>query len=274
MIKELGTLGFFIKFNESASTSLKFIEVFSSSALSTSLFSASTNSSKTVAVSTTASMFLNGSYASAVYDDQWAHLTFIFDPKLKTSSSSNFIVRFGNTTKANFQIQNIYILDNLLDQVNINYIHNAFTGNVSYISGGDTASFSIKVIDKDEALHTSSLTAVVYQPYTDQNKFLTDVVAVTASSASSYLTTALTKSAQFFDGVKVITGDKILSTLDNKVYQVQSDSKLLEISSITGNYVHVLDGIKFGGYNFIKTSSGFIKAPFLEKVVYLESTRE
>lgn len=274
MIKELGTLGFFIKFNESASTSFKFLEIFSSSAVSVSLFSASTNSSKTVSVSTTASMFVNGTYSSSLYDDRWAHVTFIFDPKLRTAASSDFVVRFGNTSKANFQIQNIYILDNLLDQININYINNSFTGNTSYISAGDSASASILILDKDEALHTSSVTNLVYQPYSTHNKFLTDVVAVTASSASQYLTTQLTKAAQFFDGVKVNIGDRILSTLDNKIYQVQANSTLSEISSVLGNYVHVLGGVKFGNYNFINTASGFIKAPFLEKIAYLESNKQ
>jgi len=274
MIKELGTLGLFIKFNESASTSFKFIEIFSSSAMTTSVFSASTNSSKNIVIPSTASTFINGQYGTSVYDDEWLHLTFIFDPKLKTVSSANFVVRLGDTQKANFQIQNIYILDNLLDTMSIYNIHNAFNGDSAYVVGGDSSSASLKIVDRDEAKHTSSSTYSVYQPYLDQSRFLTDVAAVTELSASAYTSVGLSRTAQFFDGVKVVLGDRILSTLDNKVYEVQSNSTLLEISSSNGDYVHVTNGVEFYGFNFLKSNGVFAKAPFLEKVATIESSQQ
>jgi hypothetical protein len=274
MIKQVGTIGFFIKFNESASSSLKFLEIFSSSALTTSLFSASTNSSSNIIIPSTASSFINGEYSSTLYSDEWAHVSFIFDPKLNTAASNNFIVRFGDSTKANFQIQNIYIVDSLLDQLSIRYIHNEFVGNTSYLSAGDSASSSINVFDREESLHTSSVTSIVYQPFKSQQKFLTSVLVATDLSASAYILTELTRAAQFFDGVKVISGNRILSLLDNQVYEVLSNSKLSVVTSSVGDYVEVLDGVKYEGFNFVKTQSGFQTAPFLQKVSYIESIQQ
>jgi hypothetical protein len=93
-------------------------------------------------------------------------------------------------------------------------------------------------------------------------------------SASAYISTELTKAAQFFDGVKVISGNRILSLLDNQVYEVLSTSKLSVVTSSVGDYVEVLDGVKYEGFNFVKTQSGFQKAPFLQKVSYIESIQQ
>ena len=263
MIKQLGIIGFYIKFNESASAALKFLEVFSSSAMSTSLFSASTNSSQTLSLSpTTASFYLNGSYSSSVCSNEWVHATFKFDPKLETDSDNNFVIRFGDLDKSNFNIQNLYILDNNLSDTEIRYIHNEFIGTGSAISGSASL---VSFYDRNESNHSSSTT--VYQPYPDQLNFKYDVTAV--ASATLNISTALTQDEKFIDGVQVDSGNYIINLNDNKVYQLNSSSILQEITTInTGDYFNVLDGQEYKGRAFVKSTSSFTPSYLLEKIVY------
>lgn len=268
MIKELGTLGFFIKFNESASAALKFVEIFSSSAATTSLFSASTNSSNVVSLSAPSTMYVNGYVSSSVTGLEWNHVMFSFNPKLYTDSTNNFIVRFGNLTKGDFNIQNVYILDSFLTSNDALMTHIAFVGNYIGVSASsDTSSVSLVLVDKDEQLHSSSTT--VYQPVQGQKKFRFGIRATASSSLSTYVTNDMLGDAQFIDGVKLNASDYILSIIDNKVYQLSSNNKLVEITTADGDYVNVLSGRQFKNRVFTKSSGSFIDLKFVEKVVYL-----
>ena len=270
MIKQLGTIGFNIKFNESASTSFKFLEIFSSSAANSSLFSASTNSVESVSLSSnSASYYKNGIYASTTYSNEWVHMTFVFSPKLETDSANNFLVRFGNQDKSNFNIQNLYILDTTLSSNEVNYLYYEFVGGYTFISAGDTASPSIKVLDKYDGIHTSSITNTVYQAYQDQLKFKYDVNLVTELSASLYVSTEMIGDTKFFDGHQIQTGNRLLSLADNKIYTSNANNKLIEDTTVVnGDYIHVLCGQEYSESNFIKLSSSFIQTTVLDKVIH------
>lgn len=269
MIKEIGTIGFYIKFNESASAALKFLEVFSSSAADVSLFSASTNSSNVISKSlASASFYLNGSTASTIYSNEWCHSTFVFNPKLQTDSDNNFLVRFGNTSKADFNIQNVYITDMSLSSNEIQYLHSEFTGGDSVIFSGDLSSTSLSILDKNETNHSSSVTGSMYQPLSTQNKFIYDVKVAIDTSASQFVSTVMTGDSLYFDTVPVIENDIILSLADNQLYKVTSSATLETVSSSSGDYVYVLSGLEYGNKNFINTSGSFTKTGISKKFVY------
>lgn len=270
MIKQLGTIGFNIKFNESASTSFKFLEIFSSSAATSSLFSASTNPSQRISLSSnSASYYMNGAYASTTYSNEWLHMTFVFSPKLETNSDNNFLIRFGDQEKSNFNIQNLYILDTTLSNVEVNYLYYEFVGGYTFISAGDTASASIKVFDKYEQIHTSSITNTVYQAYPEQLKFKYDVTVATELSASPYVSTQMSGDTKYFDGFEIKTGNRVLSLADNKIYTASANNKLVEDTTvINGDYIHVLCGQEYSEANFIKLSSSFTQTTVLDKVIH------
>ncbi|NDB84198.1 MAG: hypothetical protein EB127_16000 [Alphaproteobacteria bacterium] len=270
MIKEIGTLGLFIKFNDSASAGIKLFEIFSSSAATSSLFSASTRSNFNISFSaSTASFYNNGIVSNPLYDNEWQHITFTFNPKLQTDSSNNFLIRFGQTASGDFQIQNIYMLDTAINSTDVRNIHNAFTGASISISTGETASGSIRMIDKDEALHSSSVTSTIYQPYQGQGKFIYDINLVTASSLSVFVSSsALVRDFRYFDGVLCSLNDRVLSLADNNVYQVNSSNGLTLLSTSNGDYVNVLSGIEYKNTKWLKTSGSFSQMPFLNKINY------
>jgi len=273
MIKQLGTIGFFIKVNDQNSTRTKILEVFSSSALSSSLFSASLNSSNRIATSNSSSIFLNGiaQGTSSVIMNQWQHIAFTFDPKLETDSSNNFLVRFGNTGSCDFNIQNLYMLDTSLGAQDIRNIHITFTGASAAISTGESASGSIRLSDKDESRHTSSVTNTIYQPYSDQLRFLSDVRLVTEDSLSSYIgnpAVKLTGDLKYFDGVESVVPDRVLSISDNAVYQLNVNGGVTLITTSNGDYINVIDGLEYIDTVWLKTSGSFTKVPTLEKIVY------
>jgi hypothetical protein len=270
MIKQFGTLGFFVKFNESSSAGFKLVEVFSSSAATTTLFSASTNLSKNLVYPTTASSYINGSSSKVLVDNQWQHVTFSFNTKLQTDSDNNFLVRFGTTGSCDFQIQNLYFLDTLLEPLEISYLHGTFVGASAAISTGESASGSVRIIDRDESRHSSSVTSTVYQPYLTQNRFLADIDLVTASSLSAYTgspTNKLIGDLRYFDGVVSTQSNQILSIADNQIYQINSVGGVTLISSSNGDYVNVLSGTQYANTTWLKTSGSFTRTPILEKII-------
>lgn len=265
MYKYIGTIGFHIRFNESSSAALKFLEVFSSSDASKSLFSASTNSSKGLSLSlSSASSYINSKSSSVVYDNEWQQIIFAFNPKLKTKNGNNFLVRFGNTTKGDFQIQNLFIVDKSLNPLEIRYINNEFTSNNTAIIAGDS-SVSMTVSDKDEKNHTASTTGTIYQPLLpNQLRYKFDIDAVTSCSVQSGV--ILNNDDKYFDTYELNIGERVLSLQDNKVYILDTDSKLQIESTSNGDYVKILSGMKYRDSAFVKKSGSFIKTELLEKI--------
>lgn len=270
MIREFGTMGFFVKFNDSASAGIRLVNIFSSSATTTSLFSASTNSSKNIIFPSTASCYINGQPSSTLVDNQWQHVAFSFSTKLITDSTNNFLVRFGQVGSGDFQVQNIYFLDTILEQDEIRYLHNTFTGASAILSTGESASASILVSDRDEARHSSSITCTVYQPYPSQTKFLMDVDLISDSSLSAYIgspTTKLTGDAKYFDGILGDEGNFILSKPDNAIYELNSTGGVTLVSSANGDYVNVLKGMQYAKTKWLKSSGLFKRTAFIEKTI-------
>lgn len=277
MIKQLGTLGFFIKFNESASAALKFIEIFSSSAATTSLFSASTSSAGVVSMSAPATMYVNGLTSASLTGNYWNHLSFTFNPKLYTDSNNTFIIRFGNMSNGDFNIQNVYMLDYFLDSNQIYGIHNGFTGiGVSISASATTSSMSIIVSDKNEAVNTSSYTGMIYQPIPQQLRFKADVSAVVDTTLTPYVsTTKMVGDRLYQDGIKIDDGDYVISLYDNKLYQLSGSTGLLvEVSISNGDYFNVMSGIEYGNRYFVKTSSGIIETDLIQKIEFMSTEYE
>lgn len=276
MIKQLGTLGFFIKFNESASSALKFVEVFSSSTTTTSLFSASTSSAGVVSLSVPASIYINGASANTITGSDWNHIMFTFDPKLYTYSENDFIVRFGNSSKGDFNIHNIYILDYYLLPSLASAMHRAFIGNNIAVSASATiASQSIVISDKNESKHSSSVTGLVYQPIPGQKQLKLDVALATEGSASTYMTVDMVGDSLFYDGMRLDSGDYILSLADNEVYYLSdSTDNLSKISTTNGDYVVVTDGVEFGGRLYVKSNNQFIEEQPIEKISFMGTEYE
>ena len=270
MIREFGTLGFFIKFNTSASAQVKIVDIFSSSAASTRLFSASTNSSNNIIFSQSSSCFVNGSISQTLKDNQWQHVSFTFNPKITTTSSNNFLVRFGQSSSVDFQIQNIYMLDTLASPLQISYIHNAFTGGASaIIKTGESSVPSILFIDRNEKNHSSSVTGKIYMPFPNQNRFSRDVSSVhDDETVSAFTTTSMSNDDSYIDGYKLISGDIFISLVDQKMYTFNTDRKISEVSISNGDYVSVSNGITYSNTSWLKTTSGFVELPVLQKIDY------
>lgn len=272
MIKEFGTVGFFIKFNESASTAFKLLEVFSSSAATTSLFSASTATTRTIRMPSppSGSCYVNGFLSSSVADNQWQHVTITFNPKLQTDDLNNFTVKFGQSGSADFQIQNIYMLDALLTSTEVSYIHNSFVSSSAVISAGESASASVMVIDREESRHSSSVANKIYQPYPGQSRLSLNVVSVhDDSSLNGFVSAPMTNDSRYIDGVQMKDGDNILSITDNKVYRYNgSTNRLSEVSIPNNEYVVALKGISYSNTCWLKIAGVFVQRPLLEKIVY------
>lgn len=272
MIKELSTIGFFIKFNESASAGINLVRVYSSSSTATLLFTASTTSSKSISVPSGTSYFINGTASGTLEDSIWQHVTLTINPKLQTEDPNNFIVRFGQEGFGDFQVQNLYLLDEPVGPIEVRCIHNSFTGASAIVVSGETSSASLLVSDRDERVHSSSVTFDVYQPYTNQTRFFGDISLVTESSLSSYIgspTVKLQGDNRFFDGFLSALSDIVLSTADNQLYRINSTGGVDTVSTSNGDYVRVLSGLEYTDTVWLKSSGSFSQAPFLYKVDYL-----
>lgn len=281
----IGTLGFFIRPNTN-STSTKVFEVFSSSAATTSLFTASIRSNLIITSSAIGTSFINGGRSSSVSNLNWNHFSFTFNPKLGTSSVDSFLIRFGDTTNSNFNIQNIYILDTLLEPAEISYIDNGFVGGSAVISATSAAS-AINVIDRDELRHTGysasvrtdpnekQATNIIFQPQLVQKRFLGDVSAATSLDSSS-ISNVLDYDGVDFTTLPDPTVSRILLLSNNKIYSISKSNDLnvgTEISSVDGDYVRVIGGMRNINKIFVKVNGVFTEYPELLKINAFETPK-
>ena len=272
MIKYLGSVGTFIRLNDSENKTYKLLQIFSSSAASEVLFSASVNNlSGAVTINTAStSLYINGNSASVLPSQQWAHLTFSFDNKLWTYDNNNFLIRFGDTASSNFNIQNVYILENSFTAQDISYLHKEFTGGTeSKLTVPPSASYSINIIDFNENIFTSASTGAIYQPIYKQKKYLFDIAAVKETSLKNFVSASLilTNDDLYVDTVNILPNNYILSLEDGQIYQLTASSTLKTVSSSVGDVVNVLAGQYFGSTSFIKTSASvFDLTPLKVKV--------
>lgn len=270
MIKYLGTVGCFIRLNDDVDSTYNLLNIFSSSANSTLLFSASINNSTGHISYTSASTYsyIDGVSGSVIPNQKWSHLIFSFEDKLYTQDSNNFNIRFGDFNGSNFNIQNLYILESSLLSDQPQRMHDAFTGlNTTKLTVTDTASFSINVIDYMEDNFISASSKVVYQPLKNQNRYLSDVVAVKEESLSDYVSASyMTNDDLYIDTFNITSGDRILSLADNQIYELTASSQLIPISSSAGDFVKVLFGTKYNNTFYLNTDSGFTITPAREKI--------
>lgn len=270
MIKYLGSIGTFIRLNDSENKTYKLLNVYSSSAANLSLFSAEVNNSTGVVTfdSASTSLYINGVSGSVIPNQQWAHITFSFEDKLATYDTNNFIIRFGDTASSNFNIQNLYILEDFFTQSDVGYLHEEFTGGTSNkLVIPPSASYSINIIDYPEDDYISASPKVIYQPFLGYDRYLTDIVACTEESLSRFVSSSvMTNDDLFVDAVNINVGDKVLSLADNQIYELNESSQLNLVSSSNGDLVKVL----FGHYNidasFIKANNVFNLVPLRAKI--------
>lgn len=270
MIKYLGTIGSFIRLNDTQDTTYQLLNVFSSSAVNELLFSASVNNSTGELKYTSGSYqsYVNGESSSVIPLQQWAHVTFSFPDKLATQDTNNFSIQFGGTGSSNFNIQNTYILEQFLSGEDIRYLHHEFTGaNNQVIRVNDSASYSIGIVDAPEEKFISASTGTIYQPLADQLKYLDDIVAVEEDSLSRFISASIMVNDDLWiDGYNILVGDRILSYADKEIYQLTASSQLLPISSSVGDFVRILYGQYYGNTSFLKTNAGFVLTQTKPKV--------
>lgn len=261
MIKYLGSIGGFIRLNDSEDKTYQLLNVYSSSVANLSLFSASINNLNGTVIfdSASTSLYINGISGSVVPNQQWAHFTFSFQDKLSTYDTNNFLIRFGDSASSNFNLQNVYILENATSNSDILYLHQEFTGGTNTkLIVPPSASYAINIIDYPESKFTSASTNIIYQPFYQQKKYLTDIVAATENSLLQFISASvMTNDDLYVDTVNLNIDDKVLSLLDDQIYQVTSSSQLKIVSSSVGDIVKVLYGQYFNNMSFIKTASGF-----------------
>lgn len=270
MIKYLGSVGTFIRLNDNENKTYQLLNIYSSSAANVPLFTASVNNSSGVITfnSASTSLYVNGISGSVVPSQQWSHITFSFNDKLATYDTNNFLIRFGDAASSNFNIQNLYILEDFFTQSDIGYLHEEFTGGTSNkLVIPPSASYSINIIDYPEDDYISASPKVIYQPFLGYNRYLTDIVACTEDSLNKFVSASVMNNDDLFiDAVNVNVGDKILSLQDNQIYQLNESSQLNLVSSSNGDLVKVL----FGHYNvdsaFIKTNNVFSLVPLRVKI--------
>jgi len=277
MIKQLGTLGFFVKSN--TSNLYKVVTIYSSSANNVELFSASINSASLVIPSMTSSVFINGTTSGSLKEDYWGHVSFSFFPPLQTVSDNNFSINFGGGSGTDFNIQNIYIMQSQISSTSeALQIHTNFVGGPKTLSNTKvTASADFVLNDSFEDDYVNITLGKVYQPTFGQKKFLLNVQAAGKGDSVAQFSGAdnsyTLQSDEFYvDNTLVQSGDYVLSNLDNKVVLISSSAKFSTASTTTGDVVHVLSGIQNGEDFFIKSSSGsWTKIDFQEKYDIIES---
>lgn len=270
MIKYLGSVGTFIRLNDNDNKTYQLLNIYSSSAANLSLFSAEINNSTGAVTfdSASTSLYINGVSGSVIPNQQWAHITFSFEDKLATYDTNNFIIRFGDTASSNFNIQNLYILEDFFTQSDVGYLHEEFTGGTSNkLVIPPSASYSINIIDYPEDDYISASPKVIYQPFLGYDRYLTDIVACTEESLSRFVSASvMTNDDLFVDAVNINVGDKVLSLADNQIYELNESSQLNLVSSSNGDLVKVL----FGHYNvdasFIKANNVFNLVPLRAKI--------
>lgn len=194
------------------------------------------------------------------------------NPKLQTFDPDNFLIRFGQDGQGDFQLQNVYILNQQVAPIEIQGIHNSFVGGSAMILSGETASSSILLSDKDESRHSSSVTNSIYQPYSSQTRFIGDIDLIAEVSLSSYIgspTTKLVGDNRYFDGILSEIDNIVLSTVDNQLYRLNSNGGVNTVSSSNGDYVRVLSGLEYTDTVWTKTSGSFSQTPYLNKIDYL-----
>lgn len=276
MIKYLGSVGAFIRLNDSENKTYKLLEIFSSSAASELLFSASVNNlNGSININTAStSIYVNGNSASVLPSQQWSHLAFSFNNKLWTYDDNNFLIRFGDTASSNFNIQNIYILEDSFTNSDAGYLHQEFTGGTSNkLTVPPSASYSINIIDYPEEKYTSASTNVIYQPTFNQFRYLTDIRAATENSLSVFVSASImTNDNLYIDTMNINSGDRVLSLADNQIYELNDSSQLTQVSSSVGDVVRVLYGQYLGNLSFRKTPTGFTLEPVRVKINYYLNT--
>lgn len=270
MIKYLGSVGTFIRLNDNEDKTYQLLNIYSSSAANLLLFSAKVNNSTGIISfnSASTSIYVNGISASVLPSQEWAHMTFSFNDKLSTYDANNFLIRFGDTASSNFNIQNLYILESSFTDEEVSYIHKEFTGaGNNVISISDSASYSINITDYIEEGFISASAATVFQPLIYQTRYLTDIVAVSEQSLSDYISASVLNNDQLYvDGTEIDVGNRILSLLDNEIYEVTASSQLIIVSSSVGDFVRVFSGQSYADNFFLKTTSGFQLTPAREKI--------
>jgi hypothetical protein len=270
MIKYLGSVGCFVRLNDDTDSFYNFLNIFSSSSNSKLLFSASINNNtgQLVFDDSIVNCYVNGQSGSFISQGKWSHLTFTFPEKLLTSSNDSFNIRFGDYSGANFNIQNLYIMDSSLLDSDPQYLHEEFTGaGTAKLVVSDTASFSINVIDYVEDNFISASSGIVYQPIKNQSRYLFDVSVANEESLLEYVSASvLINDDLFIDGFNITEGDKVLSITDNQIYELSASSQFIPISSSVGDFVRILFGSRYGTTFFLKTDLGFINTPAVQKV--------
>lgn len=244
--------------------------VFSSSATQQVLFTASVNNftgSVTIGAST-ASLYINGVESSVLPSQEWAHLTFSFNNKLITSDSNNFIVRFGDYTYSNFNVQNLYIMESSLSSSAVGYLHKEFTGAGSQVVRvSDSASYSINFIDAIETNYTSASITSVYQPLKGQLRFDKNVAAATDLSLTKFISAStMINDDLYIDGHNINENDFILSLTDNTVYQLTASSYLTTASNTTGDFVKISFGRTYKDNHYLYASGSYTLTPFRLKI--------
>ena len=270
MIKYLGSVGTFIRLNDNDDKTYDLLNVYSSSAAKLVLFSAEVNNSTGLISfeSASTSLYINGVSGSVIPNQQWAHITFSFDDKLATYDTNNFLIRFGDSASSNFNIQNLYILENSFSASEVGYLHQEFTGGTTNkLTIPPSASYSINIIDYPETDFVSASTNVIYQPSFGQQRYLMDINAATENSLSRFVSASvMTNDDLYIDTVNINTGNKVLSIADNQIYELTASSQLITVSSSVGDVVRVLYGQYLNRISFIKTASGFSIQPIQVKV--------
>jgi hypothetical protein len=270
MIKYLGSIGTFIRLNDSVDATYQLLNVYSSSAAQTSLFSAQVNNSTGIISfsSASTSLYINGVSGSVIPNQQWSHITFSFEDKLATYDTNNFLILFGDSASSNFNIQNLYILENSFSASEVGYLHQEFTGGTNNkLTVPPSASYAINVVDYPETNFVSASTNVIYQPSFGQQRYLMDINAATEGSLNRFVSASvMTNDDLYIDTVNINTGDKVLSLADNQIYELTASSQLVTLSSSVGDVVRVLYGQYLNRISFIKTASGFEIQPIRVKI--------
>ena len=276
MIKYLGSVGFFVRLNDDDNKTYQFLNIFSSSARSNLVFSSSVNNNTGLISfnSASTSVYINGASGSVVPNQQWAHVTFSFNDKLFTYDENNFIIRFGDSASSNFNIQNLYILEQSFTSSAVSYLHEEFTGGGNMkITVQDSASYTFNIVDAPETNFISASTNVIYQPLVGQSRYAFDIDAVKEESLSMFISASTMKSDDLYiDAHNVSIGSFILSLQDDQIYQVTSSSQLVVVSASVGDVFRILYGQYLGGNFFVKTNLGFELRPARPKVTYYLNT--